>query len=196
MAEWVLAVERAYVAAATGTASPAAKPTSDPADLPRARAAAAAVASRFLAVGTPRSMSFAIDVGAEIDAAVLALEAHRTWFAPLDIRCARSAPGADELAAKLGGRVVSLDEAFAADIVNIHGAYCHVHAKQLRRGTHVNVLTAPYVIDDDVHATRYDEPHDLPALAAGLVDGRQLDELTVFVAGDAAIALAALAQRP
>jgi hypothetical protein len=195
MAEWVLAVERAYVAAATASLPkpPAAKPK---AEEPRAKAAAAAIASRFLAVGTPRSMSFAFDIGPEIDAAVLTLEAHRTWFAPIDLRCARSVPGADELAARIGGRVVSLDEAFAADIVNIHGAYCHVTAKQLRRGTHVNVLTAPFVIADDVNASRFDEARDLPALAAGLVDGRQLDELTVFFAGDAAIALAALAQRP
>ncbi|MBC7978505.1 MAG: hypothetical protein H7138_26260, partial [Myxococcales bacterium] len=32
----------------------------------------------------------------------------------------------------------------------------------------------------------------LPALAAGLVDGRQLDELTIFVIEGAPIALAAL----
>ena len=30
------------------------------------------------------------------------------------------------------------------------------------------------------------------ALAAGFVDGRQLDEITVLLAGDAAIAIAAL----
>jgi hypothetical protein len=37
--------------------------------------------------------------------------------------------------------------------------------------------------------------HEVPglgALAAGLVDGRQLDELTVFVIGDASIAARAL----
>jgi hypothetical protein len=37
------------------------------------------------------------------------------------------------------------------------------------------------------------EAPGLGRLAAGLVDGRQLDEITVFVAGDAAIALHALA---
>ena len=36
----------------------------------------------------------------------------------------------------------------------------------------------------------------LGALAAGLVDGRQLDELTLFVIGDSAIALGALGSRP
>src|SRR5512146_446218 len=115
MAEWVLAVERAYVAAATGT-----RPTGgDPARSRHARAAAAAVASHHLAVGAPRSMSFAFDVEAELEEAVLTLEAHRTWFQPIDLRCARSVPGAEELAVRIGGRAVSLDEAFAADIVNL-----------------------------------------------------------------------------
>jgi hypothetical protein len=176
MAEWVLAAERAYVAAATSGAAL-------PSDA-RATPAAAAIASRFLAVGTPRSMSFVVDVAPEIAEAVLTLEAHRTWFAPIDLRCARSGGAAEELAERIGGRAVSLDEAFAADIVNIHGVYCHVRAKQLRRGTHVNVLTAPFVVDDDVRAiaTAFDERGDLPALAAGFVDGRQLDEITVFFA--------------
>ena len=190
MAEWVFAVERAYVAAASGT-----PPTGgDPAQLARAKAAAAAVASRFLAVGTPRSMSFVFDVGPELEEAVLTLEAHRTWFAPLDLRCARSVENADELAARIGGRAVSVAEALAADIVNVHGAYVPVTAAQLRRGTHVNILGYEACVDAELRAlaTCVDEPRGLPALAAGLVDGRQLDELTVFFAGNAAIALAAL----
>ncbi len=180
----MLDVERAFVAAATAGAP-----------LPRDPYAAGAVASRYLAVGTPRSMSFAFDVGSEIEEAILTLEAHRTWFQPIDLRCARSVPGAEELAACIGGRAVSLDEAFAADIVNIHGVYCHLRASQLRRGTHVNVLTAPFVIDDDVRglASVTEEATGLPALAAGLVDGRQLDEITICFVGDAPIALAGLA---
>jgi hypothetical protein len=68
-------------------------------------------------------------------------------------------------------------------------------ASQLRRGTHVDAL-AMVELDEELRtlATVVDEPKGLPALAAGLVDGRQLDELTVFVAGAAAIASAALAQ--
>lgn len=175
MPDWVHAVEAAYVAAATGAPpSPPAVPTA------RALAAAGAVASHFLAVGTPRS--FAI-IGEAEDS----LHAHRTWFAPTDIRCTSAA-----LAAAVGGRVVPLAEALAADIVCVHVPLA-IAAAQLRRGTHVNAL-APVELDDDLRAlaTIVDEPRGLPALAAGLVDGRQLDELTVFIAGDAAIAAAAL----
>jgi hypothetical protein len=179
VAEWVLAVERAYVAAATG-----APPPRVGGDASRAKAAAAAVASRYLAVGTPRSFGIVIDDPIQLDEAVLALEAHRTWFSPRDIRCTDAA-----LAAMVGGRTVSIDEALAADIVCVHSA-TPIHAAQLRRGTHVNVLGAS-AIDDDIVAVITDEPRGLPALAAGLVDGRQLDELTIFVAGDAAIALSA-----
>jgi ornithine cyclodeaminase/alanine dehydrogenase-like protein (mu-crystallin family) len=178
MTDWVHAVERAYVAAATGGAVPARAPTSA-----RARAAAGAVASHYLAVGTPRSIGL---VGG--DDAAQSLLAHRTWFAPRDIRCTSGS-----LAAAIGGRIVPLAEALTADIVCIHVPLA-LAAAQLRRGTHVNVL-APVELDDELRklATIVDEPKGLPALAAGHVDGRQLDELTVFIAGDAAIAAAALA---
>jgi hypothetical protein len=91
------------------------------------------------------------------------------------------------------GRAVSLAEALTADIVCIHTPMA-LAAAQLRRGTHVNAL-APVELDAELRslATIVDEPKGLPGLAAGLVDGRQLDELTVFIAGDAAIAAAALA---
>lgn len=174
----VHAVERAYVAAATGGAQPGRAPTT-----PHALAAAGAVASHFLAVGTPRSIGL---VGG--DAAAHSLVAHRTWFSPSDIRCTSAS-----LAAAIEGRVVSLAEALTADIVCIHVPMA-LAAAQLRRGTHVNAL-APIELDAELRslATIVDEPKGLPALAAGLVDGRQLDELTVFIAGDAAIAAAALA---
>jgi ornithine cyclodeaminase/alanine dehydrogenase-like protein (mu-crystallin family) len=169
----VLAVERAYVAAATEPV-----PRGDVSDRGPALACAGAVASRFLAVGTPRS--FAI-VGAG-PGAHDSLAAHRTWFQPRDLRCTDPA---------LGLRVVPIAEALTADIVCIHEPMRLV-AAQLRRGTHVNAL-ADVELDDELHriATIVDEPHGLPALAAGLADGRQLDELTVFVAGDATIARAA-----
>jgi ornithine cyclodeaminase/alanine dehydrogenase-like protein (mu-crystallin family) len=162
VAEWVLAVERAYVAAATGHASTA----GDARNLARARAAAAAVASRFLAVGTPRSFGI---VGGSDEDVELVLEAHRTWFAPRDIR--RDA------------------RALACDIVCVYDA-TPIRAGDVRRGTHVNLMGSG-AIDSELVATIVDEPHGLPALAAGLVDGRQLDEITIFVAGDVAIALAA-----
>jgi hypothetical protein len=180
MADWVHAVEQAYVAAArrgggTGTSAP---PSA------RALAAAGAVASRFLAVGTPRSIAL---VGGED--AVHSLVAHRTWFQPQDLRCTSGS-----VAAAVGGRVVPMAEAFTADIVCIHVPLA-LAAAHLRRGTHVNAL-ARVELDDELRklATIVDEARGLPALAAGHVDGRQLDELTVFVAGDASIAAAALAQ--
>jgi len=165
----VLAVERGYVAGATARGEPL--------------AAAAAVASRFLAVGTPRSLAVIGDGPGARDV----LAAHRTWFEPRDVRCTEPA-----VAAALGGRVVARGEALAADIVCICAPLA-LAAAELRRGTHVNAL-AEVALDDDLRrlAIVVDE-RGLCALAAGLVDGRQLDELTVFVAGTAAIAAAALA---
>lgn len=198
MIEWVLAVERAYVGAATGggRGSPSALPTS-PASVARARAAASAVASRYLAVGSPRSMGFIVE--RDLEEAGLALAAHRMWFAPRDLRCAAVAPDvATELAAVLGGRAVSVAEAMAADIVCVHGPATEIRTAQLRRGSHVNVFGDGHRIEEELRrlAREADEPHDLPALAAGLVDGRQLDELTVFVTGEASIGRAALAALP
>ncbi len=129
-------------------------------------AAAGAVASRYLAVGTPRSFA----VIGDARAAELSLAAHRTWFAPRDLRATCDAPGF---------RRVPLDEALAADIVCIHEPIA-IAAGRLRRGTHVNVL-APCTIDPTIVAVVSREDPDLGKLAAGLVDGRQLDELTLFV---------------
>jgi hypothetical protein len=88
--------------------------------------------------------------------------------------------------------VVPIEEALACDIVCVHAPIA-LAAATLRRGTHVNVLAAA-TLDEDLLklATVTHEVPGLGALAAGLVDGRQLDELTVFVIGDAAIAARAL----
>jgi len=191
--DWVHAVERAYVAAAVGAAqtrgpdgsmtrgggaAAAPAPTTQ-----RALAAAGAVASHFLAVGTPRSIGL---IGG--DDAGHSLVAHRAWFDPRDIRCTSAS-----LAAAVGGRVVSLGEALSADIVCIHVPLA-LAASQLRRGTHVNAL-AMVELDAELRAIAMvvDESKGFAALAAGLVDGRQLDELTVFIAGAATVASAALA---
>ncbi|HEX4452989.1 MAG TPA: hypothetical protein VH143_19075 [Kofleriaceae bacterium] len=163
VAEWVLAVERAYVAAATGHANTG----GDRANLARARAAAAAIASRYLAVSAPHSFGI---VGASDEDAELVLEAHRTWFEPRDIR-----------------RDV---RALACDIVCVYDA-TPIRTGDVRRGTHVNLLGSG-AIDSELVATITDERHGLPALAAGLVDGRRLDEITIFIGGDVAIALAAI----
>jgi hypothetical protein len=193
MPDWVLAVERAYVAAATGGAPPPAGPRSE---LPRALAAIGAIASRYLAVGTPRSLAVIANASARDDAA-LSIAAHRTWFAPRELRVATpddDAAAAAGLADSLGARAVPLAEALAADIVCVHAPLA-LHAAQLRRGTHVNLLVTTAAIDEDLRrlATIVEEHPDLASVAAGLVDGRQLDELTVFVAHDAALACAALA---
>ncbi|HWO23481.1 MAG TPA: hypothetical protein VNO30_32290 [Kofleriaceae bacterium] len=184
--DWVHAVERAYVAAAFGPAAAAGAAGGAAAELAAVAAAAAgAVASRFLAVGTPRSIGLVGDPAA----CALSLAAHRVWFQPADIRWA----GDTDHAVSLGGRAVSQGEALAADIVCIH-APLSLEAAQLRRGTHVNAL-ATVSLDAELQALAMivDEPAGLPALAAGLRDGRQLDELTVFVGGDLAIARRALA---
>ena len=79
--------------------------------------------------------------------------------------------------------VVSLPEALAADIVCVH-APIEIFASNLRRGTHLNVL-APARLDPELLAlATVVERKALPAIAAGFVDGRQLDELTVFRYGE------------
>ena len=123
---------------------------------------AGAVASRYLAVGTPRSL-------AVIGDGLLSIEAHTTWFTPRDLRSTTGLPGTRE---------VPLAEALTADIVCIHEPLA-IPAGALRRGTHVNALAA-ITLPEDLVAQRYDEAKDLPALAAGLIDGRVLDELTIF----------------
>lgn len=166
MADWVLEIERGYVAAATGG-------TREPvADRARALAAAGAIASHYLAVGTPRSFGLVADA-ATVDAAALSLEAHRTWFAPRDVRSTVAAGP---------GRVVELAEALACDIVCIHVPLA-LGPAQLRRGTHVNALAA-VALDPELAsiAIMTHEQPGLGELAAGLVDGRQLDEITIFIA--------------
>ncbi len=187
MAEWVLAAERAYVAQATGGTVPTG---GDDAQLPMARAAAGAVASRYLAVGTPRSLGLVVGDPATVDQAALSLFAHRTWFQPTDVRCAGT--GAEELAGSIGGRATSLTEVLACDIVCVHAPLA-LEAGTLRRGTHLNLL-APCTLSPELSqlATVTTEEPGLAELAAGLVDGRQLDEITVFVLGSARIALAAV----
>jgi hypothetical protein len=179
--DWVFAVERAYVAHATNQ-----HPARGGGKLAHARAAVGAIASRYLAVGTPRTLGLIADAST-LEEAALSVTAHRTWFAPREIRCVDGA-----LASATGGTLASLGETLACDIVCVH-TNIEIRAAQLRRGTHVNLFAG--TIDDDLRrlATVCEEATGLGPLAAGLVDGRQLDELTVFIAGDLAIALGALA---
>lgn len=173
--DWVFAVERAYVAIATRGGA-AIELQLDGEAPQRIAAASGAVASRFLAVGTPRSLSLVVDDETQHDFAALSLEAHRTWFSPRDVRCTNEA-----LAARVGGRAVSIGEALAADIVCVHGSTIEITAAALRRGTHVNLLGDPNRVDSELLAlATVVDASSLPAMAAGFVDGRQLDELTLF----------------
>ena len=156
--DWVLAAERYYVALAMKT------PASLVLTPEQRRAAAGAVASRYLAVGTPRSLAVSGD-------GLLSIEAHTTWFTPKDLRSTTGLPGT---------RTVPIAEALSADIVCIPEPLV-IPAGALRRGTHVNAL-ATVALPTDLLAQRYDEATDLPALAAGLIDGRTLDEITIFTA--------------
>ncbi len=188
--DWVFAVERAYVAEATRPATwrrPTLPPLIAP-DRPRALAAIGAVASRYLAVGTPRTLGLIIASHDQIPDAQLSIDAHHTWFKPREVRCA----AVDGTHVATFGTPAKIAEALAADIVCIL-VPLHLEARKLRRGTHINALAA-CTLDDDLAAlaTIVPEEPGLGRLAAGLVDGRQLDEITVFQAGDAGVALYAL----
>jgi hypothetical protein len=147
-------------------------------------AIAGAIASHFLAVTSARSLALVSpDRRSESgglhpwgDDCVQSLLAHQTWFSPRDIRCTSGS-----VAAAVGGRQVSLAESLAADIVCVHEPIA-IAASQIRRGTHINVL-AQAAIDEELRsvATVVDEP-TLAQLAKGIVDGRQLDEITIFIA--------------
>ena len=121
---------------------------------------------RRLSVVLP-STSYEVVIGDGL----LSIVAHTTWFTPKDLRSTTGLPGT---------RQVPLAEALTADIVCIHEPLV-IPAGALRRGTHVNALAA-ITLPEDLVAQRYDEAKDLPALAAGLIDGRVLDELTIFSA--------------
>ena len=144
----VEAIERAWAAAGLRQG-----PLPDLAD-PITLAATTAIASRFLAVGTPRTIGL-VGPAALADAC---LEAHHVYFAPTEVR-------RDDLRA-----------ACAADIVCIVGDVT-VDASWLRAGTHVNLMRGR--VDGASRAIVVDDAA-LAALVCGLRDGRQLDELTVY----------------
>jgi ornithine cyclodeaminase/alanine dehydrogenase-like protein (mu-crystallin family) len=138
------------------------------------RAALGAVASRFLAVGTPRS----IGLIAPARIAQLALDAHRVYFKPREIRSIVELDGA---------RVTSIAEACACDIVCVAQADLTIDAAWIRRGTHVDLWAgaldpAILAVAKLVVTERGDEPiwATLHELAGGITDGRELDEITVF----------------
>ncbi len=197
LAPWAQHVEETYIAVTLGRPLPAQLPAAVGADgAPLGEAAleaiacacACAVAARFLAVGKPRSLGIISD---DAQRAALLLAAHRVWHAPTDVRWAGAAATTAEVQA-LGGRAVTAAEAITADIVCVDVAGV-LGARQVRRGSHLNLLAAGAHAEDELsrlsvcigEVAEGDPAKNatLGDLAAGLLDGRQLDEITLLFAG-------------
>jgi ornithine cyclodeaminase/alanine dehydrogenase-like protein (mu-crystallin family) len=183
---WLDAVEAALVANALR------RPAPDGPALTRAQALAgrAAVAAKFLAVGTPRTLGLA-GCG---ELAPLVVAAQHAYAAPRELRVFEPVPvDAARVANVVGGRVASLAEACACDIVVAHGGVS-VRREWIRGGTLVTVLDPGVALDPALLAVAqvYGDrvPDSVPSLrltaslgavAAGLVDGRSLDEIIVLL---------------
>lgn len=188
---WLDAVEAALVARAMKQVVP-------PLALTPVQAAAgrAAVAAKFLAVGTPRTLGL---VGAGERAPGI-LAAQCAYAAPRELRVYEAeATVADEVARALAGprlttRATSLREACACDIVVALGPVT-IRREWIRGGTLVTVLDGAVELDPTLLAAAMVYATDLgttapgrlvhaslAAVAAGLVDGRALDEITILLA--------------
>lgn len=188
---WAVHVEETYIAITLGRPLPAPRVDATLDGELRegiAAACACAVAARFLAVGKPRSLGVVAD---DPRRAALLLLAHRVWHAPVDVRWAGATASSAEVLA-LGGRVVSAAEAITADIVCVDAAL-PLGVQNVRRGSHLNLLAAGASAEDElarraecIGETLEGAPiknATLGDLAAGLRDGRQLDEITILFAG-------------
>jgi hypothetical protein len=131
----------------------------------RTLAAIGAIASRYLAVGTPRTLGTIVATATDEPLAQMSVEAHATWFAPRELRNV------------VIDRGDSIANALACDIVCVH-APITILPSDLRRGTHVNAL-ATCTFDDELLRIST-VVRDLGPVVAGFVDGRQLDEITIF----------------
>lgn len=189
LSPWAQHVEETYIAAALSRPLPPPLRGHEPPDALEALAAASAcaVAARFLAVGKPRSLGVIAD---DPRRAAAFLAAHRVWHAPSDVRWAGPASSSAAVLA-LGGRAVSVDEALTADIVCVDVAML-VQNRAVRRGSHLNLLGGADAEDELARRAQcYGETMGgapaktatLGDLAAGLIDGRQLDEITLLFAG-------------
>lgn len=180
---WLDAAEVRLGALALGRPAPA--PLPGVADL----AGIAAVAAKFLAVGTPRTMGL---VGLrELAPAMLATQ--RAYAAPRELRVFDGSPVvAARTAEAVGGRVVGLPAACACDIVIARGPVA-IERAWIRGGTLVTALDSGVVIDPELQraAVVYtvgavpgapDAP-SLGAVAAGLLDGRTLEEICLVLVG-------------
>ena len=178
---WLDTVEAALGARALGQAATI--------ELPEIgeRAGLAAVAAKFLAVGTPRTMGL-VGVGDWTPAVVAA---QRAYAMPRELRVFDRDPDlAARGAAAIDGRVVSLAAACACDIVVVRGPVT-IERAWIRGGTLLTALTADVVVDPELIAVACvytvgarpelaDRP-SLGAVAAGLIDGRTLDEICLVV---------------
>jgi hypothetical protein len=156
------AVEAALVATGLG------KPAVTTLDADVELAARCAIAAKFLAVATPRSFA-AINLGARAPRFVAAQSA---WAAPREVLTWDAAAG---------GSPRDLATALAADIVIAAGPLA-VPRAAIRGGTHLVALDPGVALAAELVAGAevYDVPR-LAAVVAGLVDGRQLDEITLVV---------------
>jgi len=130
-------------------------------------AARCAVASKFLAVSTPRSFA-AINLGSR---GAVFVAAQSAWAAPREVVTWDADTGTPR----------ELASALAADIVIAAGPLV-VPRAAIRGGTHLAALDPGVELAPDLVAAAcvYDVPR-LAAVVAGLVDGRQLDEITLVV---------------
>lgn len=194
LAAWAQHVEEVYIADTLGRPRPdlppelaASKARLSAAALEAiAAGSACAVAARFLAVGKPRSLGVLCD---DPIRAVALWAGHRVWHQPSDVRVFGGA--ADELVAR-GGRAVTAAEALTADIVCVDVAMT-LENRLVRRGSHLNLLAPGVEVEAELsdRALCYAETMlgapaktaTLGDLAAGLRDGRQLDEITLLFAG-------------
>lgn len=180
---WLDAVEVRQGALALG------RPAGPPLARPQELAGLAGVAAKFLAVGTPRTMGL---VGLR-DLAPVVVATQRAYSPPRELRVFDADPvAAARIAEAVGGRVASLTEACACDVVVARGPVA-IAREWIRGGTLVTalddgVVLAPALLAaavvygaGDVGALRVHAT--LGAVAAGLVDGRTLDEITILVIG-------------
>jgi alanine dehydrogenase len=172
--------------------------------------AAGAVASRHLAVGTPRTIGF---VGAGVQARVL-LQGHRVVYRDFEVRVADVDPdAAARFATEFNGTVVSAEEASSCDILctttPVRAAI--VKREWIRGGTHINAIGADApgkqeldpqilidatVVVDDIHQATHSGEINVPfakgllgarhiygtlgEVVSGRKGGREGDEITVF----------------
>lgn len=172
--------------------------------------AAGAVASKYLAVGAPRSLGF---IGCGVQARVL-LAAHQVLWPDLELVMADSRDDAARaFAEEAGGRAGSAEQASACDIVcaSTPSRAPVIDRSWIAGGTHINAMGADApgkqeldpqilrdarVIIDDAHQAHHSGEVNVPLssgaiteadiagnlgdIVAGTLAGRTGDEITVF----------------